>query len=166
MIALILFLTAVSSLADEEDGELWTDEWGWTQQSQPEGNPFLQPGRTPTPVVPMTPSGPTSLELRGNTYSHTVRVYEAGGVVCEGSTGQEPRDSPGAAAERAMWLVKECLRLRLYSEGMGHEEVRARISQILSRESCSLEGSRDDRTTHWDYRSTMTCIVPQKVQKK
>jgi hypothetical protein len=155
---------ALGAEGGEEDGTLWTDEWGGTQTSDPSTNPLLQGPRAPTPVVPLGGMGPTLTELRGNTYNHTVRVYEGGWVVCEGSTGLEPKDTPGAAAEVAMWSARECLRMRYYSMGLGHEEVRARMATVLSMESCRLEKSRDDRTTHFEYKSTLTCIAP--VQKK
>lgn len=144
----------------EEDGALWTDEWGWTQGADPSTNPLLQGPRAPTPVVPLGSMGPTQTELQGNTYNHTVRVYEGGWVVCEGSTGQESRDTPGAAAEVAMWAAKECLRARYYSAGLGHLQVAERLALTLSKEACRVETGRDDRTTHWDYRTTMTCICP------
>ncbi len=156
---LALFLMAALGQEPEEDASLWSDEWGLMQPGSVP-NAWVDGGRPPTPVIPMSGVGSQTLELKGNTYNHTVRVWSEGQVWCEGSTGLEPKDTPTAAAETAMWAARECLRMRFYSMGLGHEEVTSRMGKVLSREACRLETSRDDRTTHFDYRATLTCIAP------
>ena len=163
---IILLLTSSSTAGDDNSSKLWTDsgvQWsdqlGWIVPPQSNVTQSKLPSAN-IPMISLGNVGPTQVETRSNTYGHTVRVYESGHIICEGSTGDKPKETPSAAAETAMWLAKECLREKYYSRGMGHEAVSLKVSKVLSKESCKLETSRDDQVSWFDYKATMTCIVP------